>query len=78
MGCAWRPGGAGGMGRRAAGAVGADGGAVGFAATRGARARLKWPMGRLSVWAWVGTVEPGSAQDRTKISLFLVFPLVQA
>jgi hypothetical protein len=70
MGCAWRPGGAGGMGGRAAGAVGADGGAVGFPATRGARARKKWPMGRLSVWAWVGTVEPGSAKTELKYLFF--------
>jgi hypothetical protein len=65
-------------GGAAAGAVKTDGGAVSFVATRGARARRKWPMGRLSGWAWVGTVEPGSAQDRTKISLFSIFPLVQA
>jgi hypothetical protein len=51
----------------AAGMVGADGGAVGFAVTRGAHSRKKWPTGRLSGWTWVGTVESGSAQDRTKI-----------
>jgi hypothetical protein len=65
-------------GGAAAGAVETDGGAVGFVATRVARARRKWLMGRLSGWAWVGTVELGSAQDRTKISLFSIFPLVQA
>jgi hypothetical protein len=65
-------------GGAAAGAVGTDDGAVGFAATRGTHARRKWPMGQLSGWAWVGTVEPGSAQDRTKISPFSIFPLVQA
>jgi hypothetical protein len=71
MGYAWRPGGA-------AGAIRIDGGTIGFAATRGAHARRKWPMGRLSGWAWVSTVEPGSAQDRTKISPFSIFPVVQA
>jgi hypothetical protein len=43
----------------------ARGSAVGFAATQGVHARKKWPMGQLSGWAWVSTVEPGSAQDRT-------------
>jgi hypothetical protein len=64
-------------GGAAAGAVGADGGTVGFVVTRGAHARKKLLMGRLSGWAWVGTIEPGSAQDRTKIS-FLIFSLVHA
>jgi hypothetical protein len=57
----------------AAGAVGADGGMIGIAAIRGMCARKKWPMGRLSGWAWVGTVESGSAQDQTKISFFNIF-----
>jgi hypothetical protein len=57
---------------------GAAAGAVDFAATCGACARRKWPMDQLSGCAWVSTVEPGSAQDRIKISLFSIFPLVQA
>jgi hypothetical protein len=62
----------------AAGAVGADGGAVGFVVIQGTHTRKQWLMDRLSGWAWVGTVEPGSVQDRTKISLFLIFPLAHA
>jgi hypothetical protein len=65
-------------GGAATGAVETDGGAVGFAATRGTHARRKWPMGRLSGWAWVGTIDAGLAQDGTKIAPFSIFPLVQA
>jgi hypothetical protein len=64
------------LGGAAAGAVGTDGGMVGFAATRGTWAMRKWTKGQLSGWAWVGTVEPGP-EDRTKISPFSIFPLVQ-
>jgi hypothetical protein len=48
----------------------ARGSAVGFVVTRGTRVKKKWLMGRLSGVGLGGTVEPGSAQDRTKISFF--------